>query len=274
MTYSVGEDQNGKFGRNFLFAGSGTSRECNAPPPLPPPPPSPPPPAASPLPQFPFPSPPPFPPPFPPPLKPPAAPPNAPPHPCLPFCGNGTVWEVDTQACIVAPDACGIGTSLVRGRCERTAICVPTSNCGPGTEWQWPSGKCMCKDSFGFRGPAPRSTHDEDGCFADGIRLPDGDFNSDGEFDIRDVLHVANAVAGVESFPWRPPVPGSACESPCGGRRHLASLEGAVDLASHEARLLAASAPPVRPALTRYLAARRDMLKHHVLDGGNHAEIL
>ena len=42
VTYSVTSHTEAKYGRNFLFAGSGTSRECLTPPPSPPPSPSPP----------------------------------------------------------------------------------------------------------------------------------------------------------------------------------------------------------------------------------------
>ena len=75
VSYSVSPDRpasKGRFGRNFLFAGSGVPRDCRGPPPSPPPPPQP-------LPPSPLPSPPPSPPPRPPPPPPPSPPPSPPP---------------------------------------------------------------------------------------------------------------------------------------------------------------------------------------------------
>ena len=94
-------------------------------------------------------------------------------------------------------------------------ICVGAGCCGEGTTYNPTTRQCVALPR-----PAPDDDDDDDdvpehadGCYADGKRLKDGDFNMDGNFNIQDAIFVADAWSGGLPFAWNGGSPGP-CYTP------------------------------------------------------------
>ena len=179
------------------------------------------------------------------------------------------MWDAVTETCVLGHVACSAGTTLVEHKCERTATCVPTAAaCGDGAFFRGMGmeGKCVCNSDAPAPLPAPFDS-DLNGCYVHGSLTPEGDFDGDGSFTMRDAVFVIDVWSNRKSFKWEQS--GDTCEVPCDSdrRRLTAPGGGRVEAAGGEASLLTEVAAPVRPVLERYLAARKELeeaLAEHV----------
>ena len=171
------------------------------------------------------------------------------------------MWDGDTETCVVdGMTACGAGTTLVNFKCVPAAMCVPTAAvCGDGTHFG-SGGKCHCNSDAPAPLPAPFDS-DLNGCYVHGSLTPEGDFDGDGSFTMRDAVYVADVWSSRKKFRWEQSPPQQTCQVPCdsGRRRLTAPGDGRVEAAVGEASLLTEVAAPVRPVLERYLAARKEL---------------